>query len=426
MKTDKVKISIIGLGYVGLPLACLFATKYKVVGFDIKTKRVLELQDGYDSTLEVNEETLNRCLKSNLTCTTDKKELKECNIHIVTVPTPVNKYNVPDLSPLEKASHLVGEIIKKGDIVIYESTVYPGITENICMPIIEEVSGLVFNQDFFAGYSPERINPGDKEHRVENIRKITSGSTPQIADFIDNLYNSVLHNGTYKASSIKVAEAAKIIENSQRDVNIAFMNEIAIILESMNIDTNEVIDAAATKWNFLPFRPGLVGGHCISVDPYYLIQKAQMNGIIPRLMTEARQRNDRMGGYVANQVVNCMTKNSIIATASDILILGFTFKENCPDCRNTKVIDVYKNLLNYSCNVVIYDPWVDKELVEKEYNINIETNLLALEGKTFDAIIHCVSHSCFKKIDFSKLRKRKSIIYDVKGTLNKDIVTKRL
>ncbi len=421
-----VTIGIIGLGYVGLPLACLFARKYGVVGFDIRQERIDELNAGHDATMEIGEEALRKALDGNLTCTSDVAALKVCNVYIVTVPTPVDDYNVPDLTALKEASRLVGGVLKKGDTVIYESTVYPGVTEEVCIPVIEQVSGLACNRDFFAGYSPERINPGDKERTVENIRKITSGSTPATARFVDELYGSVLLGGTFPVSSIKVAEAAKIIENTQRDVNIALMNEIAFVMNTMGIDTNEVIDAAATKWNFLPFRPGLVGGHCISVDPYYLIQKARMNGLIPRLMTEARLVNESMGGYVANEVVRCMAHNRVVAKDSDILMLGFTFKENCPDFRNTKVVEIYKHLSDYTGNITVFDPWIDSVAVRERYGIVVETDPAVLAGKLFDAVVHCVSHSCFRQMDLRGLCRPQGIVYDVKGSLDVAQVTRRL
>lgn len=421
-----IRISIVGLGYVGLPLACLFARKYEVTGFDISKKRVEELGKGFDATLEVESQILKQAADGNLKFTCQAEDMKDCNVYIVTVPTPVNEYNTPDLAPLESASRTVGGVIKKGDVVIYESTVYPGVTEKVCIPIIEAVSGLKFNHDFYAGYSPERINPGDKEHRVENIRKITSGSTPEVADFVDELYNSVLENGTYKASSIKIAESAKIIENAQRDVNIAFMNEIAIVMNSLGIDTNEVIDAASSKWNFLPFRPGLVGGHCISVDPHYLIQEAMQNGIIPRLMKEARFINNSMGGFVCSQIIDCMVQHGIPVKKSKVLILGITFKENCPDIRNTKVMEVYKHLQNYTDHVVVLDPYADKEEVEQEYGVQIVNDCDELGGSKFDVLVHCVSHAVFRQMDLEGLLTETGIIYDVKGTLDRSIVAKRL
>ncbi|MBO7283796.1 MAG: nucleotide sugar dehydrogenase [Bacteroidales bacterium] len=420
------KIGIIGLGYVGFPLACLFAKKYPVVAFDINTSRVKALQSGEDSTLEVSSERIAAALQNRMLCTDRVEDLKDCNIYIVTVPTPVNENNYPDLRPLEKASETVGSVISEGDIVIYESTVYPGVTEEVCAPIIEKVSGKKLNTGFFLGYSPERINPGDKEHTVEKIKKITSGSTDETAQIVDSLYNSVLENGTFKASSIKVAEAAKIIENSQRDVNIAFMNEVAMIMNALGIDTNDVLEAAGTKWNFLPFKPGLVGGHCISVDPYYLIQKAQFHGILPRIMTESRRVNDAMGSYVASRVVFNMNQRGIIVKNSRILILGFTFKENCPDIRNTKVINIYQSLSSYTDNIDIYDPWVETEDAEKEYGVKIIREFDKIEDKKYDAVVLCVAHSEFKEIDLKSITYENSTIYDVKSAFDRNIVTQRL
>lgn len=421
-----IKIGIVGLGYVGLPLACLFARKYEVTGFDINEKRVEELNRGIDATLEVEPETLRKAMADHLRFSNDVECIRDCNVYIVTVPTPVDTYNKPDLKPLESASRTVGRVIGKGDIVIYESTVYPGVTEKVCVPLVASVSGLKYNEDFFAGYSPERINPGDKQHRVENIRKVTSGSTPETADLVDRLYKSVLANGTCKVSSIKVAESAKIIENAQRDVNIAFMNEMAIVMNAMGIDTQEVIDAAATKWNFLPFRPGLVGGHCISVDPHYLIQEAMLNGIIPRLLKEARFINNSMGGFVANQVVNCMVQHCIPVKHSKILLLGITFKENCPDVRNTQVVEIYKHLLDYTDHIVVLDPYADRGEVEAEYGIRVAGSWDELAGRRFNAIVHCVSHTCFEKENLRDWLDDKGIVYDVKGNLDRDIIDRRL
>ena len=365
---NDIRICVIGLGYVGLPLARLFSTKYPTIGYDMNQKRVDELMGGHDLTLEVSDELLQNAINHHgFVCTTDLERIKACNFYVVAVPTPVDVNNRPDLRPLWGASETVGKVLSKGDIVVYESTVYPGVTEEECLPVVERVSGLKFNVDFFAGYSPERINPGDKEHTVEKIRKVTSGSTPEIADIVDEIYNSVLVNGTHKAPSIKVAEASKIIENSQRDVNIAFMNELAKIFNAMGIDTNDVIEAASSKWNFIKLKPGLVGGHCISVDPYYLIQKAQVYGVLPRVMSAARRLNDGMGDYVANQVIKLMNKKGVLVKDSKILILGFTFKENCPDVRNTKVIDIYTTLKEYTDNITVYDPWADVKKVQREY-----------------------------------------------------------
>lgn len=419
-------IGIIGLGYVGFPLACLFSTKYKVVGFDVKQERVDEINAGKDSTNEVDADKISKALANGMECTTDIDKLKDCNIYIVATPTPVDNFHNPELLPLRKASKSVASVISKGNIVVYESTVYPGVTEEVCAPIIEKVSGLKLNEDFFLGYSPERINPGDKTHTVENIKKITSGSTPETADIIDKLYNSVLKNGTHKAPSIKVAEAAKILENTQRDVNIAFMNEIAQIFNALDIDTTEVIEAASTKWNFLKFTPGLVGGHCISVDPYYLIQRATSKGVVPRIIMEARRLNDAMGSYISERVVRSMNLHKIAAYNAKILLLGFTFKENCPDIRNTKVIDIYHALSTYTSDVHIYDPWVSKEAVKHEYGINIETEVCNLKRHSYDAVIYCVNHQCFDDIDIASLKKPEGILYDVKGVLDKDIYTDRL
>ena len=423
------KIGVIGLGYVGLPLARLFSTKFKTIGFDMNQSRVDALMAGHDATVEVDDDLLQEAINKNgFKCTSNIEDIKDCNFYIVAVPTPVDSNNRPDLTPLISASETVGKVISKDDIVVYESTVYPGVTEEECLPVVEKVSGLKFNKDFFAGYSPERINPGDKEHTVEKIKKVTSGSTPEIADIVDNIYNSVLINGTHKSPSIKVAEASKIIENSQRDVNIAFMNELAKIFNAMGIDTRDVIEAAASKWNFIKLSPGLVGGHCISVDPYYLIQKAQVYGVLPRIMSNARRLNDGMGDYVANQTIKCMNKKGIMVKDANILILGITFKENCPDVRNTKVVDIYQTLLEYSNNIKVYDPWANPEIVKKHYDINIEQNFESIKNEKYDAIILAVSHNEFLNIDIrSLLRDRvNSIVYDVKGVLPKEIIDGRL
>jgi len=420
-----IRICVIGLGYVGLPLARLFSTKYPTKGFDMNQKRVEELMSGHDRTLEVNDNLLQEAIhKNGFKCTTSIDEIKDCNFYIVAVPTPVDENNRPDLRPLWGASETVGKVISKGDIVVYESTVYPGVTEEECLPVVEKASGLKFNVDFFAGYSPERINPGDKEHTVEKIKKVTSGSTPEIADIVDNVYNSVLINGTHKAPSIKVAEASKIIENSQRDVNIAFMNELAKIFNAMGIDTNDVIEAAATKWNFIKLKPGLVGGHCISVDPYYLIQKAQVYGVLPRVMYNARRLNDGMGAYVAEQVIKCMNQKGVLVKDSKILLLGITFKENCPDIRNTKVADIYSTLAEYTKNITVYDPWANPYAVKKEYGIDIVTTLNTTEK--FDAIVICVAHDEFLKLNIKDLVTSSSVIYDVKGILPINIIDGRL
>ena len=420
-----IRICVIGLGYVGLPLARLFSTKYPTKGFDMNPKRVEELMSGHDRTLEVNDNLLQEAIhKNGFKCTTSIDEIKDCNFYIVAVPTPVDENNRPDLKPLLGASETVGKVISKDDIVVYESTVYPGVTEEECLPVVERTSGLKFNADFYAGYSPERINPGDKEHTVEKIKKVTSGSTPEIADIVDNVYNSVLINGTHKAPSIKVAEASKIIENSQRDVNIAFINELAKIFNAMGIDTNDVIEAAATKWNFIKLKPGLVGGHCISVDPYYLIQKAQIYGVLPRIMYNARRLNDGMGAYVAEQVIKCMNKKGVLVKDSKILLLGITFKENCPDIRNTKVADIYSTLAEYTKNITVYDPWANPYAVKKEYGIDIVTTLNTTEK--FDAIVICVAHDEFLKLNIKDLVTSNSVIYDVKGILPINIIDGRL
>ena len=424
MKINEVRIAVIGLGYVGLLLARLFSTKYKTVGFDMNQNRVDALMAGHDATLEVSDELLQTALKNGFVCTTNLEEIKDCNFYVVAVPTPVDVNNRPDLKPLWGASETVGKVISKGDIVVYESTVYPGVTEEECLPVVERVSGLKFNKDFFAGYSPERINPGDKEHTVEKIRKVTSGSTPEVADLVDEVYNSVLVNGTHKAPSIKVAEASKIIENSQRDVNIAFMNELAKIFNAMGIDTRDVIDAASSKWNFIKLNPGLVGGHCISVDPYYLIQKAQVYGVLPRIMSAARRLNDGMGDYVANQTIKLMNKSGVLVKDSSILILGITFKENCPDIRNTKVVDIHSTLSEYTSNITVFDPWANADRVKKEYNINI-ANSLSMDKK-YDAIILAVSHEQFANTNWRNLLNNNGIIYDVKGFLDKNQVDGRL
>ena len=421
---NETKIAVIGLGYVGLPLARLFSTKYPTVGYDMNQKRVDRLMQGHDDTLEVSDNLLSEAISNGFKCTSNLDEIKDCNLYIVAVPTPVDTYNLPDLKPLIGASETVGKVISKGDVVVYESTVYPGVTEEECLPVVERVSGLVFNTDFYAGYSPERINPGDKEHTVEKIKKVTSGSTPEIADYVDAVYNSVLVNGTHKASSIKVAEASKIIENSQRDVNIAFMNELAKIFNAMNIDTHDVLAAAGSKWNFIKMSPGLVGGHCISVDPYYLIQKAQVYGVMPRMMTNARQLNDGMGDYVGAQVIKLMNKKGILVKDAKILILGITFKENCPDIRNTKVVDIYHTLSEYTNNITVFDPWANKENVNRAYGIDI-TNVMPTEND-FDVIILAVSHKEFLKLDLRSSLKKNGVIYDVKGVLDRNIVDGRL
>lgn len=420
----KIKIAVIGLGYVGLPLARLFSTKYQTVGFDMNQRRVDELMKGHDSTLEVPDELLQEAItKNGFVCTTDLEKIRECNFYVVAVPTPVDENNRPDLKPLWGASETVGKVISKGDVVVYESTVYPGVTEEECLPVVEKVSGLKFNEDFFAGYSPERINPGDKLHTVEKIKKVTSGSTPEIADLVDSVYSSVIVAGTHKAPSIKVAEASKIIENSQRDVNIAFMNELAKIFNAMGIDTHDVIEAASSKWNFIKLSPGLVGGHCISVDPYYLIQKAQIYGVLPRVMFASRRLNDGMGAYVAEETIKCMNKKGVMVKGSKILLLGITFKENCPDIRNTKIVDIYNTIQEYTDNITVYDPWADPSKVRREYGIEIVNEV---PKEKFDAAILGVAHKEFLDLDIKSLVKEGGVIYDVKGILPREIVDARL
>ncbi|MXN91957.1 nucleotide sugar dehydrogenase [Flavobacterium sp. Sd200] len=418
-----MKIAIIGLGYVGLPLAVLMAKKYTVVGFDIKQARIAELNEGEDTTKEVDSDTLKEVLsnyskgQNGLLCTDNPEELNGCSYYIVTVPTPVDKNNRPNLRALYGASEVVGKVLKKGDIVIYESTVYPGVTEEECVPVLESVSGLTFNTDFFAGYSPERINPGDKEHTVDKIIKVTSGSTPEVADKVDALYRSVITAGTHKAPSIKVAEAAKVIENSQRDINIAFVNELSKIFNLLDIDTQAVLQAAGTKWNFLPFKPGLVGGHCIGVDPYYLAQKAQEAGYHPEIILAGRRLNDSMGEYVASQVVKLMIKNGVIVNGAQLLMLGITFKENCTDVRNTKIVDVIKALKDYGIAVTVYDPWADPEEVLEEYGL--ETCCVQPDTR-FDAVVLGVAHNEFTSMNMDLLKKPVSVVYDVKGVLGQN------
>lgn len=421
MVDTKIKIAVIGLGYVGLPLARLFATKYQVVGFDINEGRIAELRRGTDSTLEVSDAVLQSVLvadfesaSTGLLCSNVLDDIADCTYYIVTVPTPVDKNNRPDLTPLYKSSATVGQVLKQGDVVIYESTVYPGVTEEECVPVLERVSGLRFNVDFFAGYSPERINPGDKEHTVEKILKITSGSTPEIGQKVDALYQSVIIAGTHLAPSIKVAEAAKVIENSQRDINIAFVNELAKIFNLLDIDTSAVLKAAGTKWNFLPFKPGLVGGHCIGVDPYYLAQKAQEKGYHPEIILAGRRLNDSMGEYVASQVVKLMIKKGVVINGASVLMLGITFKENCPDVRNTKIVDVVRAFQDYGIAVTIYDPWANPAEVAHEYNLVTSTDLPKV---AFDGIVLGVAHEAFLTMDYTALRKEKSVLYDVKGVL---------
>lgn len=421
------KICVIGLGYVGLPLARLFSTKFNTIGFDMNPKRVDALMAGHDATLEVSDDLLQEAIKQHgFRCTSDLDEIKQCNFYIVAVPTPVDVNNRPDLMPLKKASETVGKVIGQGDVVVYESTVYPGVTEEECLPVVEQVSGLKFNVDFFAGYSPERINPGDKLHTVEKIKKVTSGSTPEIAEYIDKVYNSVLVNGTHLAPSIRVAEASKIIENSQRDVNIAFMNELAKIFNAMGIDTHDVIEAASSKWNFIKLSPGLVGGHCIGVDPYYLIEKAQVYGVLPRIMRASRRLNDGMGAYVANQTIKCMNKKGVMVKDAKVLILGFTFKENCPDVRNTKVIDIYRTLEEYTHDITVFDPWADPVRVDQEYGVKVMGEEFKVRSEKFDAIILAVAHDKFKTLDVKSLLKPNGVIYDVKGFLPREIIDGRL
>jgi len=416
-----IKIAVIGLGYVGLPLARLFATKYPVVGFDINKQRVAALNTGNDATLEVTEAELKSVLvaqpsdENGLYCSYDIEAIASCTYYVVTVPTPVDKNNRPDLNPLYKSSETVGKVLKKGDIVIYESTVYPGATEEECIPVLERVSGLTFNVDFFAGYSPERINPGDKEHTVDKILKVTSGSTPEIGKKVDALYRSVITAGTHLAPTIKVAEAAKVIENSQRDINIAFVNELAKIFNLLHIDTHAVLEAAGTKWNFLPFKPGLVGGHCIGVDPYYLAQKAQESGYHPEIILAGRRLNDSMGEYVASQVVKLMIKKGVTINGASLLLLGITFKENCPDVRNTKIVDVYHALADYGITITVYDPWANPEEVMHEYGIRSTD---AVPSVTFDAVVLGVAHKEFMALDLKGMLKEVSVLYDVKGILD--------
>lgn len=427
--TPQTKIAVIGLGYVGLPLARLFATKYPVIGFDINQGRIAGLMSGTDSTLEVSDEVLQSVLvdkpssANGLYCSSNLDDIKDCNIYVVTVPTPVDKNNRPDLTPLYKSSETVAKVLKKGDIVIYESTVYPGVTEEECVPVLERVSGLKFNIDFFAGYSPERINPGDKEHTVEKILKVTAGSTPEIGERVNDLYKSVIIAGTHLAPTIRVAEAAKVIENSQRDINIAFVNELAKIFNRLDIDTHAVLEAAGTKWNFLPFKPGLVGGHCIGVDPYYLAQKAQEHGYHPEIILAGRRLNDGMGEYVAHEVVKLMVKKDIPVRNSNVLVLGITFKENCPDVRNTKVVDVLNALKDYGTNITIYDPWAEPSEVKHEYGWVSVKELGSFDS--YDAIILTVSHDKFKELDLKAICKSNKVIYDVKGILG-DLADGRL
>ncbi len=420
----ETKICVIGLGYVGLPLARLFSTKFDTIGFDLSQKRVDELMAGHDATLEVPDELLRDAIDNQgFRCVTDIEAIRDRNFYIVAVPTPVDADNNPDLTPLYLASETVGKVIGRGDVVVYESTVYPGVTEEECVPVVEKVSSLRLNEDFFAGYSPERINPGDKLHTVERIKKVTSGSTPEAGEYINEVYGSVISAGTHLAPSIKVAEAAKVIENSQRDINIAFVNELSKIFNKMGIDTLDVLEAAGTKWNFLPFRPGLVGGHCIGVDPYYLARSAQRHGYNPEIILAGRRMNDGMGEYVAAQTVKLMLKKRIQVIGSKILILGFTFKENCPDSRNTKVVDIYRALKEYNLDITVYDPWAKASLVQKEYGISIVNQ--PPSGK-FDALIAAVAHKEFLELDIAGLLEDRHVVFDVKGTLDRNMVDGRL
>lgn len=410
----EIRIAVIGLGYVGLPLARLFSTKYKTIGFDVNTARVKALMEGHDATLEVEDDLLKAAIANGFVCSANLEDIRDCNFYVIAVPTPVDKNNRPDLTPLIKASETVGKVIGRGDIVVYESTVYPGATEEDCLPVVERVSGLKLNQDFFAGYSPERINPGDKEHTVEKIKKVTSGSTPETGQIVNEVYGSVITAGTHLAPTIRVAEAAKVIENSQRDINIAFVNELAKIFNLMSIDTQAVLEAAGTKWNFLPFKPGLVGGHCIGVDPFYLAQKAQEYGYNPEIILAGRRMNDSMGEYVAEKVLKLMLKKGIQVLGSNILVLGFTFKENCPDVRNTKVIDIIRTLQDYNVNVHIYDPWANPAIAKQEYGVEL---LNELPTYKFDGIVMAVAHHEFETLDISSLINGNSVVYDVKGVM---------
>ena len=429
------KIAVIGLGYVGLPLAVEFAKQYPTIGFDINSRRVNELKSGHDQTLEVDDTDLQKEIVSELAmvesrgrglyCTTSVEEIESAKFYIVTVPTPTDKNKRPVLTPLIKASESVGKVLKKGDYVIYESTVYPGVTEDECVPVLEQVSGLKFNEDFFVGYSPERINPGDKERTVTKILKVTSGSTPDAAKIIDDLYKSVIIAGTHLAPTIKIAEASKVIENSQRDINIAFVNELAKIFNKLDIDTYAVLEAAGTKWNFLPFKPGLVGGHCIGVDPYYLAQKAQESGYYPEIILAGRRINDSMGSFVSSEIVKKMVQNNIPVKDSKALLLGFTFKENCPDVRNTRVIDIYHDLNEYGLNVTVYDPWIDKAEVQYEYGIEVENDTSVLKDK-YSTIVLAVGHDEFLQLDLNSLKENKSIVFDIKGFLPKNLIDARL
>ncbi len=420
---NNTRIAVIGLGYVGLPLARLFSTKYPTIGFDMNPHRVAALMEGHDATLEVSDELLQSALNNGFRCTSNLEEIRNCNFYVVAVPTPVDENHTPDLTPLIGASTTIGKVIARGDVVVYESTVYPGVTEDECIPVVEKVSGLKLNQDFYAGYSPERINPGDKQHTVEHIKKVTSGSTPEVGKYVNAVYSSVITAGTHLAPSIKVAEAAKVIENSQRDINIAFVNELAKIFHRMGIDTQEVLEAAGTKWNFLPFKPGLVGGHCIGVDPYYLAQCAQRHGYNPEIILAGRRMNDGMGAYVADQVVKLMLKKGIQVLNAQVLILGFTFKENCPDVRNTKVIDIVKTLRNYNVNVTIHDPWANSEVARREYGVEVHNTL---PQARYDAVILAVAHREYEALDLAPLKAANAVVYDVKSALPTGTYDQRL
>ena len=420
---NNTRIAVIGLGYVGLPLARLFSTKYPTIGFDMNPHRVDTLMEGHDATLEVSDELLQSALNNGFRCTSNLEEIRNCNFYVVAVPTPVDENHTPDLTPLIGASTTIGKVIACGDVVVYESTVYPGVTEDECIPVVEKVSGLKLNQDFYAGYSPERINPGDKQHTVEHIKKVTSGSTPEVGKYVNAVYSSVITAGTHLAPSIKVAEAAKVIENSQRDINIAFVNELAKIFHRMGIDTQEVLEAAGTKWNFLPFKPGLVGGHCIGVDPYYLAQCAQRHGYNPEIILAGRRMNDGMGAYVADQVVKLMLKKGIQVLNAQVLILGFTFKENCPDVRNTKVIDIVKTLRDYNVNVTIHDPWANSEVARHEYGIEVHNTL---PQARYDAVILAVAHREYEALDLAPLKAANAVVYDVKSALPPGTYDQRL
>ncbi len=425
MEKKDIKICVIGLGYVGLPLARLFSTKYPTVGFDMNQRRVDALMEGHDATLEVADDLLQDAIKNHgFVCTTDLDKIRGCNFYIVAVPTPVDENNNPDLTPLYGASETVGKVISDGDIVVYESTVYPGVTEDECIPVVEKVSGKKFNKDFFAGYSPERINPGDKQHTVEHIKKVTSGSTPEIGKFVNEVYSSVITAGTHLAPTIKVAEAAKVIENSQRDINIAFVNELSKIFTLMGIDTQDVLEAASTKWNFLPFKPGLVGGHCIGVDPYYLAQCAQRYGYNPEIILAGRRMNDGMGEYVANQTIKLMLKKGIQVLGSHILVMGFTFKENCPDVRNTKVVDIVKALKEYNLNITIFDPWANPAIAKRDYGLDVVNELP--KDEKFDACIAAVAHKKFEGFDLNAHLNPAHVVFDVKCTLSRETVDGRL